>query len=254
MPATPRASRSKAKAAESPAAQPKAPATPRSTTKKAATTPRAKAAVSSPAKSPVAKSPAKIAEQPAPLAALPVVAAEQPRHNVLPAPAVIPAWSWYWLVISSIVVLWDASYCLLRPRSMQGGDLYWIYKPYSLYIAVDKMYGDLKGETVLSFIIIQSWCNLAESALNFLAAYLSKQAGASTRKSLVAGLLALTSLCFTFWKTMIYFAFGREHAKHNTWDMYISLYLLPNGLWILMPFFSMLGVARNIVRLVKRDD
>lgn len=32
-----------------------------------------------------------------------------------------------WFAVSSVVVLWDAGFCLLRPRSMPGGDLYWIW-------------------------------------------------------------------------------------------------------------------------------
>lgn len=79
-------------------------------------------------------------------------------------------WISIWFFISSLAVLWDAGFCffryvgghgqrghatktndglslpsapldvslsLSRPRSMVGGDLHWIWKPYSLYMNVD---------------------------------------------------------------------------------------------------------------------
>lgn len=46
-----------------------------------------------------------------------------------------------WLLISSIICTWDASFVLLRPRSMPGGDLHKYFAPYSLYVEIDKLYG-----------------------------------------------------------------------------------------------------------------
>lgn len=41
-----------------------------------------------------------------------------------------PRWVRTWLLLSSLVVLWDAGYCFARPRSFRGGDLEWIWAPY----------------------------------------------------------------------------------------------------------------------------
>ena len=53
-----------------------------------------------------------------------------------------------WLLCSAIVCTWDASFVLLRPRSMSGGDLSYIWKPYALYIQIDKLYGNLLDDFV----------------------------------------------------------------------------------------------------------
>jgi hypothetical protein len=187
-----------------------------------------------------------------PARAVPTKAPTAPAAAVvehrLPAPSVIPTAVWWWLVVSSCVVIWDGLFVLNRPRSMPGGDLHAIWSPYALYVTIDKMYGDMGN----LFVIVQSYCNFVEVALNFLAAYLASHAGGSARKSTFAGVVALVSLAFTFWKTVIYFAYGREDAAHNDWKTYVTLYLLPNGMWLLVPFLSMVAIAHNIVGQVPK--
>ena len=34
-----------------------------------------------------------------------------------------------WLILSSLVVIWDAGFVLLRPRTLPGGDLHQFWKP-----------------------------------------------------------------------------------------------------------------------------
>ena len=79
-----------------------------------------------------------------------------------------------WLLLSTIVVAWDAGFVLLRPRSLPGGDLHYLWKPCkgthsptplpiyftwcgsftvdTLYIEVDTRYGDMED----AFCIAQS--------------------------------------------------------------------------------------------------
>ena len=47
-----------------------------------------------------------------------------------------PIWIKLWLRISGVLVLYDAGYVLMRPRSMPGGDLFPIWQPYVLYAKV----------------------------------------------------------------------------------------------------------------------
>jgi hypothetical protein len=67
-----------------------------------------------------------------------------------------PKYIQIWLLISSLVVIYDAAYVLLRPDSMKGGSLFKYFFPYELYIQVDTLYGDIHDK----FGIIQSWLNL----------------------------------------------------------------------------------------------
>jgi hypothetical protein len=48
----------------------------------------------------------------------------------------VPTWIKFWMGISGFVVLYDAGYVLMRPRSMPGGDLFPIWSPYELYARV----------------------------------------------------------------------------------------------------------------------
>jgi len=50
-------------------------------------------------------------------------------------------WISAWFLLTLPVVIWDAFYCFLRPRSMVAGDLHWIWKPYAIYQEVDWVYG-----------------------------------------------------------------------------------------------------------------
>ena len=102
-------------------------------------------------------------------------------------------WPWWvtgWLVLSSIVVLWDVGFVLNRPRSMEGGDLAWIWAPYPNYYNVDRAYGDVANP----WIVAQTYGNIIESALNFLCVgmHLSGSAGATP--------LMLITVVMTLWK------------------------------------------------------
>ena len=48
-----------------------------------------------------------------------------------------------WLAVQLIVVSWDATYVLLRPRTMEGGDLFLFFSPYKLYITIDHLYANI---------------------------------------------------------------------------------------------------------------
>ena len=160
----------------------------------------------------------------------------------------IPGYLRVWLLVSSCVVLWDAGFVLNRPRSFPGGDLHALWKPYALYITVDHMYGNLSD----AFVVSQSWLNLVEVALNFAALWVYR-GGAGSRKSRATGcLLALVSLAFTLWKTVLYMMYGREDASHNPWGTYIPLYLIPNGLWMLVPALGIHDLFRSIAAEIAR--
>ncbi len=61
-----------------------------------------------------------------------------------------------WLVLSALIVIFDASYVLLRPHSLKGGKYECFYGPYQKYIQYDTLYGDNQDR----FVVIQSWLNL----------------------------------------------------------------------------------------------
>lgn len=76
-----------------------------------------------------------------------------------------------WISISPLIVIWDAGYVFLRPYSLPGGSLHTIWKPYSVYGAVDHLYG-LPGFNRMDGILPAfATLNLVESILYLWSAY-----------------------------------------------------------------------------------
>ncbi|KAK0470137.1 uncharacterized protein EV420DRAFT_91975 [Desarmillaria tabescens] len=48
-------------------------------------------------------------------------------------------WITLWFMLTAPLMIWDAGYCLMRPRSMVGGDLHWAWKLYDFYGQIDKV-------------------------------------------------------------------------------------------------------------------
>lgn len=108
-----------------------------------------------------------------------------------------------WLFLSSFVVAWDIGYILLRPRSMLGGDLHWIWSPYALYMNVDYIYGLPSWDSKDGFPAAQSLMNVGESILNLFYIYLV-HVKATPSSLAVAPIWGLTAVIMTLSKTILY--------------------------------------------------
>ncbi|TKY87139.1 hypothetical protein EX895_003816 [Sporisorium graminicola] len=176
-------------------------------------------------------------------AAAPIVAVHRPRTLVSA-----------WLFLSSIVVAWDVGYILLRPRSMLGGDLHWIWSPYSLYMTVDYIYGLPSWDSKDGFPAAQSLMNVGESILNLFYIYLVhiKATPAALAVAPIWGLIAVT---MTLSKTILYvlndFCCGWCKTGHNDWYTLIVYWILPNGLWILFPTIIAFILIRELSASLK---
>ncbi len=140
---------------------------------------------------------------------------------------VFPLWVAVWLLISSLICTWDASFVLLRPQ----GSLDWpLYAPYQQYVQVDKLYGNLES----SFVWSQSVMNIVEIGFNLYALVL--RASGNQRKG--AAVALFVSAC-TFSKTLLYHIMEVScnfcNTKQNDVRTLVALYLIPNGIWILVP-------------------
>ncbi|KAH9039130.1 hypothetical protein EDB85DRAFT_2072564 [Lactarius pseudohatsudake] len=133
-------------------------------------------------------------------------------------------WISAWFLLSTPVVLWDAFYCLMRPRSMVGGDLHWIWEPYGLYQEIDYVYGIKALQENNGFTSAQAFLNLIEIALNVFYVYLAHVA-----KYPAASLVGFASATMTLSKT--------------TWVVY---YIIPNGFWIVVPTLIVFKLGKDI--------
>ncbi len=150
---------------------------------------------------------------------------------------------YFWLILSATIVIWDASYVLLRPHSMQGGKYEHIFSPYQIYIKFDTLYGNNDDR----FVVIQSLLNYVEIAITYTAVILSL---CSCKSAKIKGaLLATVVSAFTFWKTVIYVWYAEpfltEATKNFTLES-IYLFYIPTSPWILCPLWSIISISRKI--------
>lgn len=159
---------------------------------------------------------------------------------------VIPQWITLWLVVSSFVVLYDASYVLLRPASMRGGPLFSFYSPYDLYIKFDTLYGNLTD----SFVVIQSWLNLAEISIILFAVYLSK----SSDKRIKAAIIMIVASAFVFWKTVIYVFYSHDFTTEEVRQLTIQallVFIIPTLFWLVCPVLTIVTLSKRLARLAE---
>ncbi|SPO34754.1 related to Adiponectin receptor 1 [Pseudozyma flocculosa] len=147
-------------------------------------------------------------------------------------------WISLWLGLSSLIVAWDFHYVLLRPRSMKGGDLAWIWSPYELYGGIDYIYGPTAWDAKDGFPAAQSILNVAETFLNFVYLYLAHVRRSASAMA-AAPLVGFAAVVMTFSKTVLYwlndYCCGWCKTGHNNWHDRFFLWIVPNGLWLLVP-------------------
>lgn len=117
----------------------------------------------------------------------------------------VPRWFAVWMLISYLIMIWDAAYVLYRPATMKGGALFNYFSPYELYIKYDTLYGNLNDK----FVVAQSQLNLVEvviALVSLAAAHFGAQ-----RTRLAGSVMCLVVTCFTFWKTVLYVVYGGDH-------------------------------------------
>ncbi|KDN48465.1 hypothetical protein K437DRAFT_245637 [Tilletiaria anomala UBC 951] len=158
-----------------------------------------------------------------------------------------------WFLISSLIVCWDTGYILLRPRSMKGGDLHWIWAPYELYGTIDYIYGPTAWNAMDGFPKAQSVMNIAETILNFLYLYLA-YVDKSLEALCIAPVIGFTAVIMTASKTVLYLfndwfcgPSGWCKTGHNDWKTYIFLWFIPNTPWIFVPTTIAYLLGREIV-------
>uniref|UniRef100_A0A6B2LN91 EXPERA domain-containing protein n=1 Tax=Arcella intermedia TaxID=1963864 RepID=A0A6B2LN91_9EUKA len=148
----------------------------------------------------------------------------------------------FWLLISSLVVIWDFSFVLLRPRSLTG-DISWIWEPYKLYVTIDKLYGDMED----SFVVGQAYMNIVETCINFSALFMHIRGDPSSV------ILALVGLSFTFSKTVLYFVLdlvcGFCQTNHNDAYHFYLYYFLPNSLWLIHTLAGVIVLGKKLISL-----
>jgi len=167
----------------------------------------------------------------------------------------IPRFVTIWIIIAGVVVAWDCGYLLNRPHSMAGGHLFWLFQPYSKYITIDLLYGNMKN----SFVVTQAWVNVLEIISGFLSLIMYHGSKSSTTKNLACLILLITCVA-TFCKTFLYFCHDfvdmgihpDQHPADVSWFDYIMLFIVPNIIWIVMPFKCIVHLTKQILAVCEK--
>jgi hypothetical protein len=160
----------------------------------------------------------------------------------------IPSWYKLWLVVSSILVVWDCLYIFYRPDTMKGGKYFQYFFPYETYIQIDTLYGNLTD----SFVVLQSQCNVVEIILVVLSMLV--YAGKSIRAKSAGSLLCLVASCFTFWKTVIYVMYGYKglvFAKGNELIV-LGAFIIPTACWLVFPVLGIFAIGDRLINQIDK--
>ncbi|TRM58478.1 hypothetical protein BD626DRAFT_183122 [Schizophyllum amplum] len=173
-------------------------------------------------------------------------AASSSRTTTIPTMAP-HTWISLWFLLTAPVIAWDATYLFFRPRSMAGGDLHWIWKPYEIYQEIDWIYGVKAVEEGDGFPAAQAFLNVIETLLNLVYLYL-----AHVTPSPSAPLIGFCAATMTLWKTVLYwmqeaFCSGAGcTVRHNNLVDLTVYWLIPNGIWLVVPTAIIYVLGRDI--------
>ncbi|KAN0060360.1 hypothetical protein ACQY0O_007689 [Thecaphora frezii] len=163
-------------------------------------------------------------------------------------------WISLWLGLSSLIIAWDFCFVFLRPRSMKGGDLSWIWAPYELYGDIDHLYGFKAWDARDGLPAALSALNVVETCLNFAYVYLAHSTR-SPAKMAAAPLVGFTAVTMTLSKTVLYILndYFCDWCKtgHNSWHDRMFLWIIPNSLWVLIPSLIMYVLGRELYQNLK---
>ncbi|KAI9470502.1 MAG: hypothetical protein EXX96DRAFT_584557 [Benjaminiella poitrasii] len=167
----------------------------------------------------------------------------------------VPFWIRAWALLSSIVVTWDFGYCLLRPYSMEGGSLNFLWKPYNLYAQIDYFYGLPALDSHDGFTGAQALMNVIETVLNLLYLHLLKKKNVSVGQ---ANLVGFSAALMTLSKTALYWLVelfsGYQHIGHNSMKNLIFLWIIPNGLWIIVPGAIVYSLGKDLMSRLNANE
>ncbi|KAI0528011.1 hypothetical protein F5B22DRAFT_640987 [Xylaria bambusicola] len=170
------------------------------------------------------------------------------------------AFTLLWLAISLPLVAWDCGYVLMRPRTMEGGDLHWpIYLPYKLYGEIDYIYGWPAVHAGNGFTAGQGLLNVIETLMYMYYWVIYYQNAVSIggtkkvvgRKAAIAVLVAFSAAVMTLSKTVLYwlceYYSGYANIGHNSMQDLVFLWIIPNGAWLVAPTVMIYELGGELV-------
>ncbi|KAJ7926147.1 hypothetical protein B0H13DRAFT_1972884 [Mycena leptocephala] len=153
-------------------------------------------------------------------------------------------WVSLWFLLTAPIIAWDIGYCFMRPRSMEGGDLHWIWAP--VYGSYQNVYGIPAFEKGDGFPNAQSLLNIVETLMNLVYLYTAHVTAWPP-----APLIGFTAAAMTLSKTVLYWA--QEYycdfcaIGHNSLEDIIKYWVLTSGIWIVVPSLILVRLGKDLI-------
>ncbi|CUS12786.1 unnamed protein product [Tuber aestivum] len=173
----------------------------------------------------------------------------------MPVPRDTPKAIPIWILFSTIVVIYDAMYILLRPYTFPPNPLSYLWPGHTFYATIDHVYGPSAFAENDGFPAAQSLMNLVESVVNitYLAKYYSTRAGGTGGGGMLV--VGFAGVVMTLAKTVLYVlnevCAGGRHVAHNDFKSLFLFYILPNGLWVAFPAWCTCWFSREITKRIE---
>lgn len=176
----------------------------------------------------------------------------QSSHSAFGSLVRLPGWAWWWLLLSSLVMAFDAAYLFLRPHSLPGGSLHSYFTVYDTYLHYDPNYALTNDPFTRALAITETVQILLNTATLLLAA--------TSPTSAWSALLAVSTAAGTLCVTAFFFLYeamsGSMHryrlGELSTWDAGYALgYVGTTAQWIVFPLAIIMTVGGQFVRAVE---
>lgn len=154
----------------------------------------------------------------------------------------VPTWVRTWYLINLCVLLPDWLFIMLRPRSLTGGDLGWLFRIFNIYAEVDSLFKDYSNNV--------TWCIYAVGTIDlFLISFLYTTFNSRMNKTSFA-ILAVCRAVFVATKTSIYLLYSLEFMS-QFWIVPITIM---NSTWVWVPAIIIWHVSAKLVTAVKESE
>lgn len=153
----------------------------------------------------------------------------------------MPSWIRTWYLVNLFVLIPDWMYIMLRPRSLEGGDLAYLFRILNIYARVDKLFSDYKNKFVHYIYLLGTF----DIAICF---YL----WASFQRNAATPAFAIACICrevFVSTKTALYLLYSFDFIAPR-WR--VPVYLM-NSLFVLLPAVIVWQVSRAILDAFASD-
>ncbi|KAF9546511.1 hypothetical protein CPC08DRAFT_376352 [Agrocybe pediades] len=162
-------------------------------------------------------------------------------------------WISLWFLITAPIILWDAGYVLMRPRSMEGGDLRWFWRGFDRYERIDKVYSVKGYHEKAGFAPAAAISNLIETSLNLAYLFTVHIAPKDIAPLLGFAGASLTLCKTTIWVLQEYFCGACSRSDMSEYSEIVKFWIFPNIMWFTFCSLIVVRLGRDISASLSRS-